>query len=436
MKGYGDPMDYKALYEQKKTTIQDFLSRIRSGDTIVAPADCSEPQAFLKELHTIAPRVQNVTVVKGANNLYDFITEPGMESHFHTVGYYHGPSHRKGDPLGNVSYVPCDIPCFEPFFGGVHPCTVFVASVSPMNEKGQFCIGLARQWGVEFIKTADRIFLEVNKELPFVEGGQLISIEDVTALTEAEYGLWDLPTIRSSPAELAVAQNCRELLRDGDCIQLGIGGLPNAIAQAMYDLNDLGIHTEMMTATMGEMIRRGIVTGERKNFHKGEHIACFAGGDRALYETIATDPHVRMVPGTWAVDPMIIMQNDNMVSINTCIEMDLTGQITAESVGPRQFSGSGGAFDFAYGALRSKGGRGIYAFTSLSKKGQSRINAMLAQGAQITIPRNYADYVVTEYGIAPLRGRSVRERTRNLIAVAHPDFRAELTRQAKELNYI
>lgn len=436
MKGYGDPMDYKALYEQKKTTIQDFLSRIRSGDTIVAPADCSEPQAFLKELHTIAPRVQNVTVVKGANNLYDFITEPGMESHFHTVGYYHGPSHRKGDPLGNVSYVPCDIPCFEPFFGGVHPCTVFVASVSPMNEKGQFCIGLARQWGVEFIKTADRIFLEVNKELPFVEGGQLISIEDVTALTEAEYGLWDLPTIRSSPAELAVAQNCRELLRDGDCIQLGIGGLPNAIAQAMYDLNDLGIHTEMMTATMGEMIRRGIVTGERKNFHKGEHIACFAGGDRALYETIATNPHVRMVPGTWAVDPMIIMQNDNMVSINTCIEMDLTGQITAESVGPRQFSGSGGAFDFAYGALRSKGGRGIYAFTSLSKKGQSRINAMLAQGAQITIPRNYADYVVTEYGIAPLRGRSVRERTRNLIAVAHPDFRAELTRQAKELNYI
>lgn len=429
-------MDYKALYEQKKASVQDFLAQIRSGDTIVAPADCSEPREFLSALHTIAPRVQNVTVVKGANNMYDFIAAPGMSSHFHTVGYYHGPAHRKGEPLGNVSYVPCDIPCFEPFFGGVHPCSVFVASVSPMNEKGEFCIGLARQWGLEFIKTADRIFLEVNKELPFVEGGQIISIRDVTALTEVEYGLWDVPTIHSSPAELAVAQNCRELLKDGDCIQLGIGGLPNAIAQAMYDLKDLGIHTEMMTSTMGEMIRRGVVTGERKNFHKGEHIACFAGGDRALYETIATNPNVRMMPGTWAVDPMIIMQNDNMVSINTCIEMDLTGQITAESVGARQFSGSGGAFDFAYGALRSKGGRGIYAFTSLSKKGQSRINAILAPGAQITIPRNYADYVVTEYGIAPLRGRSVRERTKNLIAIAHPDFRAELTRQAKELNYI
>ncbi len=429
-------MDYKALYEQKKSSIDNFLAAIRSGDVIVAPADCSEPRAFFAKLHTIAPRVQNVTVVKGANNMYDFIAAEGMAGHFETVGYYHGPAHRKGDPFGNVSYVPCDIPCFEPFFGAVHPCTVFVASVSPMNDKGEFCIGLARQWGSEFIKTADRVFLEVNRELPFVEGGMTISIEDVTGLAEVEYGLWDLPTINSTPEELAVAQNCRELLRDGDCIQLGIGGLPNAIAKAMYDLQDLGIHTEMMTATMGEMIRRGIVTGERKNFHKGEHIACFAGGDRALYETIATDPNVRMIPGTWTVDPMVIMQNDNMVSINTCIEMDLCGQITSESVGARQFSGSGGAFDFAYGALRSKGGRGIYAFTSLSKKGQSKIKSILAPGAQITIPRNYADYIVTEYGIAPLRGRSVRERTKNLIAIAHPDFRAELTRQAQELNYI
>lgn len=429
-------MDHQALYNRKKASVEDFYRAIRSGDVIVAPADCGEPRRFFENLHSIAPRLKDVTVVKGANNMYDFIAAPGMAGHFETVGYYHGPAHRKGDPFGNVSYVACDIPDFEPFFGSVHPCSVFVAAVSPMNEEGKFCIGLSRQWGLEFIKTADRVFLEVNPQLPWVEGGMTISIEDVTALTEVDYPLWDVPTIHSSEAELAVARNCRELLRDGDCIQLGIGGLPNAIAQQMYDLKDLGIHTEMMTATMGEMIRRGIVTGERKNFHKGEHIACFAGGDRALYDTMATNPQVRMLPGTWVVDPMIIKQNDNMVSINTCIEMDLTGQITAESVGARQFSGSGGAFDFAYGALHSKGGRGIYAFTSLSKKGQSRINAILTPGAQVTIPRNYADYIVTEYGIAPLRGRSVRERTRNLIAIAHPDVREELTRQAKELNYI
>ncbi len=429
-------MDYPAMYEQKKTTVEEFLRALRSGDCLVVPADCAEPRAFLQELHRAAPRVENVTVVKGANNMYDFITEPSMKGHFETVGYYHGPSHRLGEPLGNVSYVACDIPDFEPFFGAVHPCSMFVAAVSPMNEEGKFCIGLSRQWGEEFIKTADRIFLEVNPRIPWVEGGLTISLEDVTALTEVDYPLWDVPTIHSTEAELAVARNCRELLRDGDCIQLGIGGLPNAIAQQMYDLKDLGIHTEMLTATMGELIRRGVATGARKNFHPGEHIACFAGGDRALYETVATNPRVRMLPGTWVVDPMIIRQNDNMVSINTCIEMDLTGQITAESVGARQFSGSGGAFDFAYGALHSRGGRGIYAFTSLSRKGQSRINALLRPGAQVTIPRNYADYVVTEYGIAPLRGRSVKERTLNLIAVAHPDVRAELTRQARELNYI
>ena len=251
-----------------------------------------------------------------------------------------------------------------------------------------------------------------------------------------DYRLWDLPTIQSSAAERAVAQNCRELMRDGDCIQLGIGGLPNAIAESMFDLKDLGVHTEMMTATMGEMIRRGIITGERKNFHRGEHIACFCGGDMALYETVAADPKIRMMPGSWVVDPMVIKQNDNMVSINTCIEIDLSGQITAESIGHRQYSGSGGAFDFAYGALHSRGGRGIYAFTSVSKKGKSRINPILAPGAQVTIPRNYADYIVTEYGIAPLRGRDVRQRTLNLIAVAHPDFRAELTRQAREMHYI
>ena len=429
-------MSLQAMYEKKKTDLTEFLRAIRSGDCLVVPADCSEPRAFLQELHKIAPGVENVTVVKGANNLYEFITDPAMKGHFHTVGYYHGPSHRIGEPLGNVSYVACDIPDFEPFFGAVHPCSVFAAAVSPMNEEGKFCIGLSRQWGEEFIKTADRIFLEVNPRLPWVEGGLTIDLENVTALTEVDYPLWDVPTIHSTEAELAVARNCRELLRDGDCIQLGIGGLPNAIAQQMYDLKDLGIHTEMLTATMGELIRRGVATGARKNFHPGEHIACFAGGDRALYDTVAGDPRVRMLPGTWVVDPMVIKQNDNMVSINTCIEMDLTGQITAESVGARQFSGSGGAFDFAYGALHSKGGRGIYAFTSLSKKGQSRINALLRPGAQVTIPRNYADYIVTEYGIAPLRGRSVKERTLNLIAVAHPDVRAELTAQARELNYI
>lgn len=431
-----DTKDMRKLYAEKKTDVAGCLALIRSGDMIAAMADCHEPYDILSEMHTIAPRVEDVLLVKGANNMYKFITEPGMDGHINSTTYYYGPAHRIGDRLGNAEYAPCDIPDFEPFFGGAHPCTVFLASVPPMDAEGYFTAGLANQWGEQFRRTADRIILEVNPALPVVGPGLRIHISEVAALYETAHPLWDLPTIHSSEPERRVAANCRELLHDGDCIQLGIGGLPNAIAEAMYDLKDLGIHTEMMTATMGEMIRRGIVTGERKNFHPREHIACFAGGDAALYETIAADPRCRMLPGTWVVDPFVIRQNDNMVSINTAIEVDLTGQITAESVGARQFSGSGGAFDFAYGALHSKGGRGIYAFTSTSKKGLSKIKATLSPGAQVTIPRNYADYIVTEYGIAALRGRTVRERARALIAVAHPDMREELTRQAKELCYI
>ena len=424
--------DFISLYNQKKRTAAQCLDLIRSDDVVVAMPDNHEPEDIIKEMHTIAPRVRNVMLIKGANNAYRCITDEGMDGHINSAGYYFGAAHRQGNLYGNSSYIPTDIPDFEPFYNAVSPCNVFIASVSPMDENGNFCAGLCLQWGHEFVKFARDIILEVNPNLKPMKDGLFININDVTALYETTHGLWDLPTINSTPEEQKVAENCRELMRDGDCIQLGIGGLPNAIAKAMYDLKDLGLHTEMVTATMGEMIRLGVITGERKNFHKGEHIGCFAGGDLALYETIFTNPKCRMLPGTWVVDPVTIMQNDNMVSINTAIEMDLTGQICSESVGARQVSGSGGAFDFAYGALHSKGGRGIYAFTSTSKKGYSKINCLLKEGAQVTIPRNYADYIVTEYGIAPLRGRTVRQRALNLIAIAHPDHRAELRKQAEK----
>ena len=173
-----------------------------------------------------------------------------------------------------------------------------------------------------------------------------------------------------------------------------------------------------------------MVTGARKNINTGLHIGSFAGGSSHLYEVMSANPAFRIMPGSYAVDPMVIMQNDNLVSINTLVEMDLTGQVCSESIGPRQLSGSGGAFAFAYGAFRSKGGRGILAFPSRTAKGQSKIRPMLAQGAVVTVPRNYVDYIVTEYGVAPMRGRTVRERAENLIAIAHPDVREELRFEA------
>ena len=227
-----------------------------------------------------------------------------------------------------------------------------------------------------------------------------------------------------------------ELIHDGDTLQLGIGALPDAIAHHLMDKQDMGLHTEMYTSAMGEMLRRGVITGERKNYLKGLSIGTFAGGDRALYETMRDHPTVRVAPGSFCVDPTVIMRNDNMVSINTILEMDLTGQVNSETIGTRQYSGSGGGFCFAYGAMHSKGGRGILAFSARSKKGIPKIKATLTPGSAVTIPRNYVDYIVTEYGVARLRGCSVRERCELLIALAHPDDRAELRQKAREYFYI
>jgi acyl-CoA hydrolase len=228
-----------------------------------------------------------------------------------------------------------------------------------------------------------------------------------------------------------------DLIHDGDCIQLGIGGLPDAVGQFLHEKNDLGIHTEVLTSTMAELIRNGNANGSRKTINKGEHIAAFCLGDEALYETISTNPACRLGPCAYANDPFVIAQNDNLISVNTALEIDITGQICSESIGPMQYSGTGGATDYAYGAMHSKGGRGIVAFASTTKGGTiSKIKSILTPGAAVSISRNLADTIITEYGVAELRGRTVRERADALIAIAHPSFRQQLRQEAKEYGII
>ena len=194
------------------------------------------------------------------------------------------------------------------------------------------------------------------------------------------------------------------------------------------------MHTEMLTTAMGKLIRAGVVTGERKNFHRGKIVGTFAWGDDALYHTLAENTSVQLRRAAWVNDPFVIAQNDNMVSVNTALQVDRTGQICSESLGSRQYSGTGGAADFAYGAYHSRGGRGIIAIASTTKGGMvSKIQPQLSPGAVVSITRNIADYVVTEYGVAKLKNRTVRQRVENLIAVSHPDFRADLRRQADKL---
>ena len=428
--------DYQAMYEERKGTVQDCLDVIQSGNVVVFASACNAPNAILSQMHTIADRVTDVKCIKGHEGVQPFVTMPGMDGHINIGSFFMGKDLTNGMEAGNCTYIPVDMCDYATFTQEHFPCNVFIAAATPMDENGNMQVSLAMIYEDAAFACSDKIILEINPRLPRVTGGLDINIADVTKLIEVDYPLYEVPDLDPTPEEIAVAKNVRSLMRDGDCIQIGIGSLPNAIANEMFDLHDLGMHTELATNTLGKLIEAGVINGQRKNFKPGQHLFIFATGSQELYDSLGRNEACRVVPAVYCADPMIIMRNDNMVSVNTCVEMDLTGNICSESIGPRIISGSGGAFDYVYGALHARGGRSIMAFTSKTRKGVSKIVSMLTQGAAVTIPRNYADYIVTEYGIAHLRACSLKERALALISIAHPDVREELTREARKLFYI
>ena len=428
--------NYQALFDAKTGTIDDCLDVIRSNDVVAFAAACNAPQRMLENMHRIADRVTGVKCIKGHEGQFPFITMPGMNGHINTGSFFFGSDLSKGMQAGNCTFIPADMCDYSSATQMHNPCNVFVAAATPMDENGNMQVGLCMMYEDAAYSCSDRIILEVNPNIPRVRGGLEINIADVTRVLPVDYPIQVIPDAVPTEEEVAVAKNVRSLLRDGDCLQIGIGSLPNAIANELGDLHDLGLHTEMITSAVGRLIEKGVINGQRKNFKHGQHLFIFAGGTPELYESISRNNACRIVPAVYCADPTIIMKNDNMVSINTCVEMDLTGNICSESIGPRIISGSGGAFDYVYGAAHSRGGRSIMAFTTRTKKGVHKIVPMLTQGAGVTIPRNYTDYIVTEYGIAACRGRSIEERTLALIAISHPEDRDRLRYEAKKLFYI
>ena len=430
-------MTYSEMYEAKKRTVDECLDLIKSGDNICFGKDCNEPQEFCRRLHTIAPRVENVSVLKGRSSDYGFLQNDGMKGHIITQSAFFARGWEEPLRKGNTTFVACDLRDQPYFYNEAYPRNVYIVAATPMDENGNFQVNLSLMWEQDIDpKSCDRIIIEENKQLLPVKGGLFINIEDVTAFYTADYQPPEIPDLVPSEVEDKIGRYVASLVHDGDCFQLGIGTLPNACAKHMMDKRDLGIHSEMFTNLMAEMVEKGVVTGRRKNINQYEHTFCFGGGTQALYKHLHENPNCVIRPSSYVTDPRVIMQNDNMVSINGILEIDLTGQVCSESIGTRQYSGPGGAFDFAYGAQHAKNGRSILIMQSRTKKGAAKIKTMLTPGAQVTIPRTYADTVVTEYGVAYLKGRTLQDRVHNLIAIAHPDDRAELTRQARELYYI
>lgn len=426
-------MNYQAIYQQKKASIDQVLNLIESGDRVAVASSVMEPAGILGRLHTIADRVRDVHVYMGVSfQDHEFIGNPQYRDSFVTESSFYSALMRKKHEHRCISHTPGNMHDISRRRNDKRPPRIFFGCATPMDEHGYLRLSLSLQTEPPFIEAADLIVLEVLPDMPVVGGETEIHISDVDYVVEVNRPVPQLARRGVTAEEQEIGRYVASLVNDGDTIQLGIGGVPDAVAQAFRGKRDLGIHTEMLTNSVVDLVEGGIVTNKKKTLHRGKTVTTFIAGDDRLYRYVHNNPSVVVLRGDYVTDPAVVAQNDNMVSINTTLQVDLTGQICSESIGTRQFSGTGGQSDTAQGATNSKYGRSIIALTSTAKNHTvSKIQAVLSPGAVVSLSRNNIDYIVTEYGIAAMRGRSIAERVEALISVAHPDFRAQLRKDAE-----
>ena len=430
-------MDYRAEYQKKLTTIDGVLDAIRSDSVLAASQAANEPTAIFDRLHELYGRVHNVKMYGPmCCNPHPFMLDPKYRDTFNIDVAFLMNDTRKALASDAISYFPSHMhDGAQRWMDANGAPDLFICAVSPMDKHGYFTIPLCLAHERSFFNAARRVAVQVNPNLPRTRGDTAIHISDVDLIVEEASPLPILSKSEPTEVDKAIGAYVASLVNDGDCIQLGIGGIPDAAAMSLMSKHDLGLHTEMLTNSIVDLMEAGVLNNRRKNFHTGRCICTFALGTQALYDLVDDNPGIEFYSGSYVNDPRIIGQNDNFVSINSGLAVDLTGQVCSESIGSRMFSGSGGQCDFAEGASYSKGGRSILCVKAARKNNTlSSIVAQHANGSVVTMSRNTVDYIVTEFGIAPMRGRSVRQRVENLIAVAHPDFRAELRKQADELH--
>jgi len=425
-------------------TADDAIARIQSGMRVFVTGNCSFPRTLMDALVRRAPKVSNVEVIQVLTIGSDDYTRPEMEGHLRVNTLFISANVRKAVNEGRADFTPvrlAEIPML--FRSGAVPLDVAMIHVSPPDAHG-FC-----SYGVEIgvskaaAETARLVIAEINPQMPRTLGDSFIHISKIDYAVEVDYPLPEFDPGDNGPQSISlnrqIGAHIAGMIRDGDCLQLGIGGIPNGVLPFLKDKRDLGVHSELFSDGVIDLVERGVINGERKNQHPGKIIAGFCLGSRRLYQWVHDNALIEFRPTEYVNDSLIISRNDNMVAINSALEVDLTGQVCADSIGTRLYSGIGGQLDFIRGAAHSKGGRPIIALPSsaVMKDGAriSRITPMLKPGAGVTVPRYDIHYVITEFGVADLYGKTIRQRARALIGIAHPEFRAELERAAAELNY-
>jgi 4-hydroxybutyrate CoA-transferase len=425
-------MDWQTDYKKKLCTADEAVRHIKSGDRVVVGHATGEPSYLLDALVRNATLYENVEIVHMVSMGKAEYCKPEYAKNFRHHSFFAGPTSRKALEEGRGDFTPVhfsDIP--DLFRNYLHP-NVVLMQLSPPDEHGYCSYGVSVDYTKPAAECADMCIAHVNQQMPRTYGDSFVHVSELDHIVEADYPVVELPRPVISDVEKAIGEHCASLVRDGDTLQLGIGSLPDAVVLSLKDKKDLGIHSEMIADGVMDLVEAGVITNSRKNFHQGKIVISFIMGTRKLYDYVDNNPIIEMMPVDYVNNPVIVASNDNMVSINSCVQVDLLGQVVSTNVGLRQISGVGGQVDFVRGANMSKNGRSIIAMPSTAGGGKiSKIVPFVDQGAAITTSRYDVGYIITEYGIAELKGRSLRERAKALIGIAHPDFHPELREEFK-----
>jgi acetyl-CoA hydrolase len=436
-------MGWTDIYQSRMTTAEEAIKAIKSHSRLFLTGNVSVPKTLLAALVRRAPELEDVEICQALTvGPADYVT-PEMEGHLRVNTMFISHNVRKAVQEGRADFTPVLLSEFTLLFKNGHlPLDAALIHVSPPDEHGFCSLGVEVGLTKTPAESAKIILAEVNQQMPRTLGDSFIHVSRLTHIVPVNYPISEMAMAEEGDKEVVekIAGHIAELIPDGATMQMGIGAIPDAVLKYLFHKRDLGIHTELFSEGVIDLVDAGVLTNARKTLHPGKIVAGFILGTNRLYKWVDDNPLIEFHRTEYVNDPFVIAQNDRMVAINSAIEVDLTGQVCADSIGPKLYSGVGGQLDFIYGASRSKEGKPIIAMpsTSIMRDGTvlSKITPMLKHGAGVVTSRNHVRYVVTEYGVAELYGKTIRQRAQALIGIAHPDFRADLEKQARALNYI
>lgn len=412
----------------------DALKAVKSGNNVFIHTAAATPQQLVKALTARAPELTGVKIYSIHTEGDCSYAHPDLEESFEIHSFFNGPNLRKMRKNINPSFVPIflsEIPAL--FYKNVIPLDVALIQVSPPDQHGMCSLGPSVDVSISAVRTAKTVIAQVNPKMPRTFGDAQIEFKRINYAVDVNEELHLHPSSQLDDVQLKIGQNVASLIEDGSTLQMGIGAIPDATLKALTGHKDLGIHTEMFSDGLVDLYKAGVITNKYKTRLRGKIVSSFVLGSRKVYDFIDNNPGVILMDAAYTNDTHYIRQNPKVVAINSAIEVDLTGQVCADSIGSCIYSGVGGQMDFIRGAALSHGGKPIIALPSKTAKGESKITAFLREGAGVTTTRAHVHYIVTEYGVAYLHGKTLQERARELIKIAAPEFREELERKSRKV---